>query len=239
MRVYVISAYPTVRAGLRALVQTHPGWSVVGEGSPDGLGRTGEAQASTPTASDVDVVLADLDLPLTPDALDALSGSVQPRAGMVVVGAFAPDPRASETLNAAGISDWLGGLGLGLLPRDATAEEIVGAVEAVGSGLAVMDRRLARDLVVTASATRADASVGAAPSASVPAGQSVIEPLTPRELEVLQLVAQGLPNKTIAARLHVSEHTAKFHVASIMTKLGAASRTEAVTVAARRGLLML
>jgi len=56
---------------------------------------------------------------------------------------------------------------------------------------------------------------------------------------VLQLMAEGLPNKLIAARLSISEHTAKFHVSAIMTKLGAASRTEAVTIGARRGLLIL
>jgi DNA-binding NarL/FixJ family response regulator len=65
------------------------------------------------------------------------------------------------------------------------------------------------------------------------------ESLTARERDVLQLLAQGLPNKLIANRLHISEHTAKFHVSSIMTKLNAASRTEAVTLAARRGLLIL
>jgi DNA-binding CsgD family transcriptional regulator len=56
---------------------------------------------------------------------------------------------------------------------------------------------------------------------------------------VLQLLAEGLPNKLIAVRLSISEHTAKFHVSAIMTKLGAASRTEAVTIGARRGLLIL
>ena len=65
------------------------------------------------------------------------------------------------------------------------------------------------------------------------------EPLTPRERDVLQLMAKGLPNKLIAVRLSISQHTAKFHVSAIMTKLGAASRTEAVTIGARRGLLIL
>jgi DNA-binding NarL/FixJ family response regulator len=65
------------------------------------------------------------------------------------------------------------------------------------------------------------------------------EPLTARELQVLQLVAQGLPNKGIARRLGISENTAKFHVASLCGKLGASSRTEAVTLAARRGLILL
>jgi two-component system, NarL family, nitrate/nitrite response regulator NarL len=66
-----------------------------------------------------------------------------------------------------------------------------------------------------------------------PAGES----LTAREREVLELVAAGLPNKAIARELGISEHTAKFHVGSLLGKLGAGSRTEAVTLATRRGLL--
>ncbi len=65
------------------------------------------------------------------------------------------------------------------------------------------------------------------------------DPLTDRETEVLRLVADGFPNKAIARELGISEHTAKFHVSSVLSKLGAASRTEAVTTAARRGLLLL
>ena len=63
--------------------------------------------------------------------------------------------------------------------------------------------------------------------------------LTPREKEVLQFIALGLANKTIAGRLGISEHTVKFHVASLLSKLGAASRTEAVLLGARRGLVVL
>ena len=65
------------------------------------------------------------------------------------------------------------------------------------------------------------------------------EALTPREVQVLELLAEGLPNKAIAARLNISDQTVKFHVSAILLKLGAASRTEAVTLAARRGLLIL
>jgi DNA-binding NarL/FixJ family response regulator len=65
------------------------------------------------------------------------------------------------------------------------------------------------------------------------------EPLTPRESEVLQMLASGFANKTIAARLKISEHTVKFHVASILGKLGAGSRTEAVSLGIRRGLVLL
>ncbi|OLD49076.1 MAG: hypothetical protein AUI83_12510 [Armatimonadetes bacterium 13_1_40CM_3_65_7] len=73
---------------------------------------------------------------------------------------------------------------------------------------------------------------GAAPE--VPA-----EELTPRELQVLQLLAEGLPNKRVALQLGISEHTVKFHVAVIFSKLGAHGRTEAVTRAARLGLIVL
>jgi NarL family two-component system response regulator YdfI len=69
--------------------------------------------------------------------------------------------------------------------------------------------------------------------------QALVEPLTARETEVLQHLAQGLANKQIAALLSISEHTVKFHVSSIYSKLGAANRTEAVRIGARRGLILL
>jgi DNA-binding NarL/FixJ family response regulator len=68
---------------------------------------------------------------------------------------------------------------------------------------------------------------------------SASEALTPREIEVLAMMAEGLANKTIAYRLNISEHTVKFHVGSIFGKLGAQSRTEAVTLGIRQGLIML
>jgi DNA-binding NarL/FixJ family response regulator len=73
------------------------------------------------------------------------------------------------------------------------------------------------------------------PAASLPPGEA----LTPRELDVLQLLAEGLPNKTIADRLTISEHTVKFHVNALMGKLGAQSRTEAVVRAIRLGWLTI
>jgi DNA-binding NarL/FixJ family response regulator len=68
---------------------------------------------------------------------------------------------------------------------------------------------------------------------------TVVEPLTPREIDVLELLAEGLPNKAIAARLHISDQTVKFHIAAISGKLGAANRTDIVRRAARRGLITL
>jgi DNA-binding NarL/FixJ family response regulator len=69
--------------------------------------------------------------------------------------------------------------------------------------------------------------------------ERIVEPLTPREIEVLELMAEGLANKTIAARLGISDQTVKFHVAAIAGKLGAANRTDAVRLAVRSGLITL
>lgn len=115
------------------------------------------------------------------------------------------------------------------LPADASARVLLAAIHAVAAGLTVIDPALVepgRGAVIAA----------LAPSAAYPAST---EALTPREREVLALVANGLPNKGIAHQLGISEHTAKFHVASLLAKLDAGSRTEAVTNATRRGLLAL
>jgi two-component system nitrate/nitrite response regulator NarL len=110
----------------------------------------------------------------------------------------------------------------GLLLREAGATALVVAIEGAAQGLAVLDPALA------AAVLRARER---------PPGFAV-EALTPREQEVLQLLAEGLSNKVIARRLGISEHTVKFHVNTILGKLGAQSRTEAVTRAIRMGLLL-
>jgi DNA-binding NarL/FixJ family response regulator len=132
---------------------------------------------------------------------------------------------ASEALHA-GVS--------AVLPRDAGPAELQAAVVAAGSGLVVMRRA---DLPQGADPTVA----GAGPAAAAPrqGASAKRAPLTRRELEVLGLLAEGFGNKAIAARLAVTERTIKFHVGAILEKLGVASRTEAVTVGLRRGLILL
>lgn len=117
-------------------------------------------------------------------------------------------------------------LGWGVVPRDSSAAELQAAARAVAQGLVVLPASLARRLV------------GQRPPAESLA-QQPSEPLTAREREVLELVSQGLSNKLIARRLQISEHTVKFHISSIFTKLGAASRTEAVSRGSRQGLITL
>jgi len=117
-----------------------------------------------------------------------------------------------------------------VLPRNITPTEIVAAIEAVAAGLYVFHP----------SDIDSIPALRPAPSATVPElGEPLVEHLTPREIEVLQLLSAGLGNKEIATRLNISEHTAKFHVASIMGKLGAATRTEAVTLGIRHGFVMI
>ena len=106
-----------------------------------------------------------------------------------------------------------------ILPHDAAAEQIVAALYAASAGL----------IAVPVEAS----SAWMTPAAS----ESEVESLTPREMETLEMLAEGLSNKQIAARLHISEHTAKFHVNSILGKLGAGTRTEAVMRGLRSGLL--
>ena len=115
----------------------------------------------------------------------------------------------------------------GLVSQDATPEEIASSLEAVSNGMAVMSPEILDVLV--------PATVDGAPDDELPPG----EPLTPRESLVLTLIADGAANKEIASRLRISEHTVKFHVSSILNKLGAATRTEAVARGYKEGLILI
>jgi DNA-binding NarL/FixJ family response regulator len=207
VQVLIASDYPAMRAGLHSILSASEGIAV--------LGGTALQDAPAQTAElRPDVVL--LDVPAgDQDELEVYSrlAAETPGVGVVVLSGDPAEAAAREALQA-GVR--------GYLLRDASAEEIAEAVRAVAQGLVVLHPVAARALA-------------AGPGFQAPAASG--DPLTARELEVLQLMAMGLPSKTIAARLRISEHTVKFHVGSILGKLGAASRTEAVAVAIRRGLI--
>jgi two-component system, NarL family, response regulator YdfI len=118
-----------------------------------------------------------------------------------------------------------------VLPNDVSPEQLVAALQAAASGLLVLHPAQA-----AAQVTSNGFASSPSPSRDL---DELAEPLTPRESEVLQMLASGLGNKEIAAKLTISEHTVKFHVASILGKLGAATRTQAVSIGIRRGLVLL
>jgi DNA-binding NarL/FixJ family response regulator len=183
--------------------------------SPD-LQVAGES-ASVVTAGP-DLLGVDVLLVGSPELLDDRVRSVVGE-GVLSMLVLSEDDRPASFLRSLPLRGW------GILPPDTPAPELQAAVLAVHQGLITLSLPLANRLL--------------APRAAVQAldGPALEESLTTRELEVLGLLSQGLSNKLIASRLQISEHTVKFHVSSIYTKLGAASRTEAVSRGARLGLI--
>ena len=165
---------------------------------------------------EVDAVVADWDL-LDGSMTDLLAGTQCPTIALL-----ASDDGAGDALEAlhAGVHS--------VLPGNATGAEIAAAAVAVARGWSLLPREALERLL--------EAPGLAPPLADAKPGHP---PLTPREIEVLAAMADGASNKAIARRLSLSFHTVKFHVAAILAKLDADSRTEAVARAARLGLIML
>ena len=206
LRVLVVADDHLARAGLAALIDDQPGFTVAGQVSGPDYTSVG----STVFSHDVEV----WDLGWAPErALEAFVGDTGDHGPPAIV-LMADESSAAQA--------WAAGA-LGILARDVDGETLGRALSAVARGLAVIDPEMA-------SALR--------PAPVDPLLMPTTE-LTPREAEVLGLVADGLPNKAIAQRLSISEHTVKFHVNAVMSKLGAQSRTEAVTRATRMGLISL
>ena len=171
----------------------------------------GPELASAMAVSSADAIVWDLGWEPA-SALERLAGL--PADTPPVVALAPTEPYAAEA--------WRAGA-RGLLLRDTPPASLIEALAAAAQGLAVLDPALAGSLAPAAER-----------AAEPPSGE-----LTPRERQVLQLLAEGLPNKAIAHRLSVSEHTAKYHVNAILGKLGAQSRTEAVIRATRLGWVLI
>lgn len=205
LRVFIIADDPLVRAGVAALLDDQSIAAVVGQAA-----STGDLAAAL-EASDPEVIVWD--------------AGGDPSAASARLAALDPDDHPTVALIAdeKDAADVLAAGARGLLPRDVDPSTLLTALQAVASGLLVLDPSFS-------------------PVAQPARGREsppMTEDLTPRELEVLQLMAEGLSNKEIARRLGLSEHTAKFHVNAVLSKLDAHSRTEAVTRAARTGLIIL
>lgn len=206
IRILIVEDQRIVREGLIALFEDEPGIAIVGEAA-HGEQAIGMFEQLRP-----DVVLMDLQMPVM-DGAEATRHIRQqfPDARILVLTTYATDEFIFKALRAGA---------QGYLLKDASADELIAAVEAVHAGQTQLSPAVAARLV---------AGVG---------GGSA-EPLTPRELEVLTLMGQGLSNSEIAGRLIIAPRTAKVHVQNILAKLGAGNRTEAVAIAVRQKLITL
>jgi len=182
--------------------------------SRDDLVIAGQADAEEAAAlvrsTDAEVVVWDMGPEALPD-VEAVAAVAGGRGPAVVV--LTEAEGAIPELLGAGVHAVLG--------READAARVAAAAQAAAQGLLVLDERLSETVLRRRTAA------------------ALVEPLTPRETEVLALLGQGLSNRAIAERLAISEHTAKFHVNAILGKLGAQTRAEAVAQGVRLGLLLL
>jgi DNA-binding NarL/FixJ family response regulator len=221
-RVVVVADSSLLRAALERSLGAEPGVSVVAV--LDGVHGDGATLAAQVAGYEADVVF------WAPDALD--HGVTSLGLGDEEHDLDVHDARpAVVVLSGRNDGDWarrtLRDGARAVLSVDAAPDEIVAVMHAVASGLVVMPRELAWELLAGVGVERESSAL------------DTTAPLTPREREVLTLLAQGHANKAIAPRLGITEHTVKAHVAAIYDKLGARNRAEAVMAAARQGLVML
>ena len=218
IRILLADDHPIVREGLRAVLETQTDFEVIAEcaSGSEVLALTGENKP--------DIILLDLEMPVM-DGVETirrlrLNATTMPR--IIVFTAFDNDERIIQAIQA-GVD--------GYLLKGAPRNEIFSAIRLTMDGGSLLQPIIASKLLRHLSQQRTPTQ----PQSQI----QMIDELTEREQEVLRLLAQGMPNKEIATRLVISERTAKFHVSSIISKLGATNRTEAVSLAAQRGLITL
>ncbi|MGF1522799.1 MAG: response regulator transcription factor [Leptolyngbyaceae cyanobacterium] len=137
---------------------------------------------------------------------------------------------STDAISPAALWQLLGTGQISLLPTTVATEAMQGAIATITTGLIVLHAEIAESL---------SGFTASSPASMDLLSEPLLESLTPREVEVLNQLAAGLSNKAIANILDISEHTVKFHISAILSKLGVSSRTEAVTVGIRAGLVML
>ena len=215
VRIVVADDYEVVRAGFAGLLDTQPDFTVIGTAS-DGAQAVQICRELRP-----DVVLMDVRMPGM-DGIEAtrhLAGSGTDGPRILILTTFDLDDYVYDALRA-GAS--------GFLLKDVTAERLFDAVRVIAAGDALLAPAVTRRLI-SEFALRPKGE-GASPAA--------LAELTPRETEVLRLVAEGLSNQEIAGRLVVTEETVKTHVSRVLNKLGLRDRTQAVVMAYESGLVV-
>ena len=211
IKILIVDDHPIVRDGLVAILSTQADMDVVGQADcgEEALRRFGPL--------DPDVILLDLEMPGM-DGLQVINQlrQLQPAVKIVVFTAFDTDERILSALQAGA---------KGYLLKGAPRSELFNAIRVVHQGGSLLQPVVASRLLNQLTGQHA-------------ATEPAVE-LTTREHDVLHLMAQGRQNKEIAAELFITERTVKFHITSILAKLDASNRTEAVTIALQQGLVEL
>jgi DNA-binding NarL/FixJ family response regulator len=207
----IVDDHPVVRDGLVAILSTQPDFAIAGEAA------SGKAALAQFERLQPDVILLDLEMPEM-DGVEVINRlrTTRPDVKIVVFTAFDTDERILSALQAGA---------KGYLLKGAPRSELFEAIRIVHQGGSLLQPVVASRLL--------NQLAGSEPAVAA------AEELTPRESEVLALLAKGKTNKEIAAELVISERTVKFHISSILAKLDAANRTEAVTIALQQGLVEL
>jgi two-component system, NarL family, response regulator YdfI len=211
IRVKIIAPVLAVRAGLRALLSDDPRIQVITEAA--NLSHMGETQ------TDADVVVWSPASSLDQDTLHSELSNL--RVGeTVALLLIHNDPKAMEYLTRLAVRAW------GLLAPESTQAELIAGIHALNEGLAVSNPGWMNQGTMSHTTSK-------------DVDSDLVESLTGREIEILQLLALGLTNKQIAARLRISAHTVKFHVSTIFSKMGTTNRVETVNLGLKKGLILL
>jgi len=214
IRLLLIDDQRLMRDGLRTILELEEDFEIVGEAAD------GQAGLDAYAALEPDVVLMDIRMPGM-DGVEATRRMVErwPEARVIILTTFDDDEYIFEGLRVGA---------LGYLLKDVSGDELAQAIRKVAAGGALIEPSVARKVL---------AEFARLETASRPLNEGLADPLSERELEVLQLLGQGLSNKQIAAELYLAEGTIKNYVSNILDKLGVNDRTQAALRAQELGML--
>jgi len=209
IKLVIVDDHRVVRSGVKALIDTESHMEVIGEAA-DGREAVTKVKSQNP-----DVVLMDLVMPEM-DGVEATSEitKVDPAPKILILTSFSEEERIIQAIKAGAT---------GYLIKDASPDELIQAIKDVYHGESTLDPKVAGTVLRSVQNEPQDSS----------------EELTDREVEVLELLAEGLPNEDIAEKLYISERTVRSHVSNILAKLDLTNRTQAALYAVRKGIVEL
>ena len=209
IKLVIVDDHRVVRSGVKALIDTESHMEVIGEAA-DGREAVTKVKSQNP-----DVVLMDLVMPEM-DGVEATSEitKVDPAPKILILTSFSEEERIIQAIKAGAT---------GYLIKDASPDELIQAIKDVYHGESTLDPKVAGTVLRSVQNEPQDSS----------------EELTDREVDVLELLAEGLPNEDIAEKLYISERTVRSHVSNILAKLDLTNRTQAALYAVRKGIVEL